>query len=185
MFFLNGTNDLNLLTGAAGARGAAAVGTGARTRGSCSRRPWTRGSWSGAWARVFLEQQVQQVAGGGHGIVVGLISFTLMGKTLMLIFFFKSFVSNCYIFRSDILSWTLTFSFSLEVSSELLWLVELCPLAAPPCTEGDACWDAASAVATSNRLLGDSSSWSKLRGEEHRDWKRGDSAPSRSAGVWV
>lgn len=87
MFFLNGTNDLNLLTGAAGARGAAAVGTGARTRGSCSRRPWTRGSWSGAWARVFLEQQVQQVAGGGHGIVVGLISFTLMGKTLMLIFF--------------------------------------------------------------------------------------------------
>ena len=77
----------------------------------------------------------------------------------------------------------LTFSFSLEWSSELLWLEEPSLAAPPPCAEGAACWAAASAVATSSRLLGDSSSCSRLRGEEHRDWKRGESAPSRSAGA--
>lgn len=75
-------------------------------------------------------------------------------------------------------------TFSLEASVELLGLAEFCPPAGTlPCAEGVACWEAASAVATSSRLIGDSSSCRRLRGEEQREWKRGESAPSRSAGV--
>lgn len=76
------------------------------------------------------------------------------------------------------------FSFSLEVSSALLWLAVFCPPGVPPCTDGVVSC-VASAVATSSLLLGDSSSCSRFRGEEQRDWNRGDSAPSRSAGVWL